>query len=322
MLASVTSAPTLADLDAARRRIEGKVHRTPLMPSRTLSERCGANIWLKCENLQRAGAFKARGATNAAFALAEPEAARGVCTHSSGNHGQALAMAAGLRGIPCYVVMPADAPAVKRAAVLGYGAEVIECAPTLAAREATLAEVAERTGAVFVHPYEDPHVIAGQASAAAEILEDAPDVAVILTPVGGGGLFAGTSLRCRYTAPGVTVLGAEPAAVDDAARSLRSGEHGPVPTGVTIADGLRTRLGALPFAILRQDERRVVTVSEEAIVAAMRLIWERTKLVVEASAAVPVAAALDGAVTGLGEVAIILSGGNVDLDHLPFGLHR
>ena len=313
-----SAVPSSADLAAARRRIAGKVHRTPLVGSRALSAMAGVELLFKCENLQRAGAFKARGATNAVFALDEGEAARGVCTHSSGNHGQALALAAQLRGIPCFVVMPENAPAVKRRAVLGYGAEVVDCAPTLAARETTLEEVAARTGATFVHPYEDPRVIAGQASAAAEVLEDAPDVEAILVPVGGGGLFAGTSLACRYTAPEVAVIGAEPEAVDDAARSLASGAHAPAPEGVTIADGLRTRLGALPFQILGADERRVVTVSEEAIVAAMRLFWERAKLIIEPSAAVPFAAALAGAAGGHSKVAIILSGGNVDLEKLPF----
>ncbi|MAQ13685.1 MAG: serine dehydratase [Sandaracinus sp.] len=312
------SAPTTADLQEARSRIAGKVHRTPLMASAALSDAAGATVLLKCENLQRAGAFKARGATNAVFALTDAEAARGVCTHSSGNHGQALALAARTRGIPCSVVMPDDAPAVKRAAVLGYGADVVPCAPTLAARESTLAEVAERTGATFVHPYEDPRVIAGQATAAAEVLDEA-DVDLILTPVGGGGLFAGTSLACRAFAPRVEVLGAEPAAVDDAARSLASGERAEAPAGITVADGLRTRLGALPFAILRDHARTIVTVDEASIVSAMRFVWERTKLIIEPSSAVPVAAALGGAVRGRGRVAIVLSGGNVDLDHLPFG---
>jgi len=319
MNAAVQLEPTLAELDEARARIEGKVHRTPLIGSRAVSERAGVEVVFKCENLQRAGAFKARGATNAVFSLSEEEAARGVCTHSSGNHGQALALAAQLRGIRCVVVMPSNAPKVKRAAVLGYGAEVVACEPTLAARESTLAEVAERTGATFVHPYEDRRVVAGQASAAAEILEDDPDVDTIVTPVGGGGLFAGSSLTCRHRKPSVRVAGAEPAAVDDAARSLSTGEHAPAPSGQTIADGLRTRLGALPFAILRADERRVVTVSEAEIADAMRFFWERVKLVIEPSSAVPVASALAGAWRDRRRVAIVLSGGNVDLDHLPFG---
>ncbi len=292
------------------------------MGSRALSERAGVELLFKCENLQRAGAFKARGATNAVFSLSEEDAERGVCTHSSGNHGQALALAAQLRGIRAFVVMPENAPAVKKAAVLGYGAEVIECAPTLAARESTLEEVAERTGASFVHPYEDPRVVAGQASAAAEILEDAPDVDTIVVPVGGGGLFAGSSLTCRYHHPAVAVVGAEPLAVDDAARSLRSGVHAPAPEGATIADGLRTRLGKLAFQILRADEREVVTVDEPEIVDAMRFFWERAKLIIEASAAVPIATALAGAWQDRQKVAIVLSGGNVDLDHLPFGAHR
>jgi len=318
----VQPTPTAEALEVARARIEGKVHRTPLLGSRALSGRAGVELLFKCENLQRAGAFKARGATNAVFSLTEEDAAKGVCTHSSGNHGQALALAAQLRGIRSFVVMPASAPAVKKAAVLGYGAEVIECEPTLAARESTLAEVAERTGATFVHPYEDPRVVAGQASAAAEILEDAPEVDTVVVPVGGGGLFAGSSLTCRYHHPEVAVVGAEPEAVDDAARSLRSGVHAPAPEGSTIADGLRTRLGTLPFQILRSDEREVVTISEDAIVDAMRDFWERTKLIIEPSAAVPIAAALAGTWSDREKVAIVLSGGNVDLGHLPFGAHR
>ncbi len=322
MSSAVQPVPTREDLQVARARLEGKVHRTPLMGSRALSERAGVELFFKCENLQKAGAFKARGATNAVFSLSEEDAERGVCTHSSGNHGQALALAAQLRGIRAFVVMPENAPAVKKAAVLGYGAEVIECAPTLAARESTLEEVAERTGASFVHPYEDPRVVAGQASAAAEILEDAPDVDTIVVPVGGGGLFAGSSLTCRYHHPAVAVVGAEPLAVDDAARSLRSGVHAPAPEGATIADGLRTRLGKLAFQILRADEREVVTVDEPEIVDAMRFFWERAKLIIEASAAVPIATALAGAWQDRQKVAIVLSGGNVDLDHLPFGAHR
>jgi len=319
MSAAVQPEPSPSELEEARARIEGKVHRTPLFGSRAISERAGVPVVFKCENLQRAGAFKARGATNAVFSLDEAEAERGVCTHSSGNHGQALALAAQLRGVRCIVVMPSNAPKVKRAAVLGYGAEVVECEPTLAARESTLAEVAERSGATFVHPYEDRRVVAGQASAAAEILDDDRLVDTIVVPVGGGGLFAGSSLTCRYRAPSVQVVGAEPEAVDDAARSLATGSRAPAPSGTTIADGLRTRLGALPFAILRADERAVVTVSEEAIAAAMRFFWERVKLVIEPSAAVPVAAALAGTWRGQRRVAIVLSGGNVDLDHLPFG---
>ncbi len=319
MGAAVQPVPTLAELDEARTRIEGKVHRTPMLSSRAVSERAGVELVFKCENLQKAGAFKARGATNAVFGLSDAEAKAGVCTHSSGNHGQALALAARLRGVRCVVVMPSNAPAVKRAAVLEYGAEVVPCEPTLAARESTLAEVAERTGAKLVHPYEDSRVVAGQASCAAEILEDDPLVDTIVVPVGGGGLFAGTSLCCRYRAPNVVVTGAEPATMDDAARSLASGEHAPAPTGTTIADGLRTRLGELAFAILREDGRSIVTVEESAITPAMRLMWERTKLVIEPSSAVPVAAALAGTWSDRRRVAIVLSGGNVDLDHLPFG---
>ena len=310
--------PSQAAMVAARERIADSVHRTPLLRARSLEEgRAGGTLRFKCENLQRAGAFKARGAMNAVLSLSPEEAAKGVCTHSSGNHGQALALAARERGITAYVVMPRGSPLVKRAAVLGYGAEVIDCEPTLAARESTLSEVANRTGATFIHPYEDPRVIAGQGSVVAEILEDWPQVETIAVPVGGGGLFAGSSLACRYFRSEVDVVGCEPETVNDAAQSLATGRHADAPTGFTRADGLRTRLGTLPFAILRHDRRRVVTVSEQDILAAMRLLWERMKLIVEPSAAVPVAAALRGDFRGR-PTAVILSGGNVDLDSLPF----
>lgn len=318
--------PSAAELEAARTRIAGRVHVTPLFTSRTLDERLGCRVVLKCENLQKVGAFKARGATNAVRSLSDAEAARGVLTHSSGNHAQALAFAARARGIPCWVVMPHDAPAVKRAAVEGYGATVIGCEPTVADREATAARVADATGATFVHPYDDVRVIAGQASVAAEILEQAPDVAAIYVPVGGGGLASGTCLAVaaaatagdRVRAP-VAVYGAEPQGADDAARSLEAGrllgvEALPGGRADTVADGLRTSLSPRTFAILRTHVAGIHRVPDEDTLAWMRFLAERVKLVVEPSGAVPLAALARNADAHAGStVAVVLSGGNVAL---------
>ena len=303
----------LRDVLAARERIAGRVHITPVITSSFLDERAGCRIYLKCENLQKVGAFKARGATNAVQALTPLHAERGVATHSSGNHGAALAFAARARGVRAFVVMPRNAPSVKRDAVIGYGATVIECDNTLAARETTLAEVVAAHGATEIHPYNNEHVIAGQGTAALELIEAVPQLECIVAPIGGGGLISGSCLA----APNLTILGAEPEAVDDAARSLASHVHAPAPTGNTIADGLRTRLGELAFNILRERKVEVITVSEEAIVEAMRFVWERTKLLIEPSSAVPVAALFSAAVPHT-HVGVILSGGNVDLGALPF----
>lgn len=311
--------PTFDDVVAAAARIAGVVHRTPVLTCRTLDDLCRAHLYCKCENLQKVGAFKARGASNAVLSLSDEKAACGVATHSSGNHGAALAWAAARRGIPAHVVMPRTSKAVKKAAVASYGAHVVECEPTLAARESTLAEVVATTGATFVHPYNDPRVIAGQGTAALELCEEVHGLDAILAPVGGGGLLSGTALavsgRCLHTA----VWGAEPRAADDAFRSLRQGRIVPSLDPRTVADGLRTSLGSRTFAIIRQHVRGIVTVSEEAIVAAMRLVWERMKIVVEPSSAVPLAALLAGDLDLPGQrVGIILSGGNVDLEELPW----
>jgi threonine dehydratase len=301
------------DVLAARERIAGRVHNTPVVTSSFLNERAGCQVYLKCENFQKVGAFKARGATNAVQALSPTAAERGVATHSSGNHGAALAFAARARGTRAFVVMPRNAPKVKRDAVIGYGAQVIDCDNTLAARESTLAEVLREHGATEIHPYNDAYVIAGQGTAALELIEEVPQLECIAAPIGGGGLISGTCLA----APELTILGAEPKNVDDAARSLASGVHAPAPTGTTIADGLRTRLGEIAFGILRDRKIEVRTVSEEAIVEAMRFIWERTKLLIEPSAAVAVAALFAEAVP-YEHVGVILCGGNVDLGALPF----
>jgi len=311
--------PTPAQVQLAAERLGGRVHRTPVMRSRTLDALCGARLLFKCENLQRVGAFKFRGASNALLSLPEKALERGVATHSSGNHAAALACAAAERGVPAYVVMPHTASRVKQRAVAAYGATIFPCEPTLAAREAGLAEVVAATGAVIVHPFNDPAVICGQGTAALELLEDAGPLDVIVVPVGGGGLASGTALAVAGRSPGTRVIAAEPAGADDAFRSLRDGVLYPSVAPRTVADGLLTSLGEITFALLRRYGVGVVTVSEAAIVAAMRLVWERLKVVIEPSAAVAVAAVVEGKVAAAGEaVGVILSGGNVDLDSLPW----
>ncbi len=316
----VAPRPTAEEIRAAARRIAPYVHRTPVLRCAAIDAACGAEVVFKCENFQKVGAFKARGATNAVFSLTPDEAAAGVATHSSGNHAQALAWAAGKRGIPAHVVMPRGAPAVKRAAVAGYGAHITECEPTLAARESTLSEVVAATGATFIHPYNDLRIIAGQATAALELLEDEPDLAAVLAPVGGGGLLSGTALSASFLAPGCRVIAGEPAGADDAARSLAAGRIIPSVEPRTIADGLLTSLGELTFPIIRDLVADIVTVSEDEIVAALRLVWERMKIIIEPSSAVPVAVLLAHRDRVPGErVGVILSGGNVDLAALPWG---
>jgi len=311
--------PTFDDVLVAAARIAAAVHRTPVHTCRTLDSMTGSRLFLKCENLQKVGAFKARGACNAVLSLSDTEASHGVATHSSGNHAAALAFAAGLRGIPAHVVMPSNSRAVKKAAVTGYGARVLECEPTLAARESMLAEVVRNTGAVFIHPYNDPRVMAGQGTAALELLAEAGPLDAILTPVGGGGLLSGTCLAAAGVSPGTAVWGTEPAGADDAFRSLQQGRLVPSLDPRTIADGLRTSLGERTFAIIRQHVRGIVTVSEQSIVMAMRLVWERAKLIIEPSSAVPLAALLERKLDLGGQrVGIILSGGNVDLEELPW----
>jgi threonine dehydratase len=284
-----------------------------------LNVRAGAQIFLKCENLQRVGAFKFRGASNAVFSLTDEEAARGVCTHSSGNHAQALALAARLRGVPAYIVMPNNAPAVKKQAVAGYGGQITFCEPTLEARETTLARVVEQTGANVVHPYNDERVIAGQGTAALELLEEVPELDVIITPVGGGGLLSGTLIAATEFKPGIRVIAGEPEKADDAYRSLQSGSILPSIKPQTIADGLLTSLGTLTFPIIQQRVEQIVTVSEQGIIDAMRFVWERAKMIIEPSAAVAVGVLWEKKIDLAGRrVGVILSGGNVDLENLPW----
>ena len=311
--------PDLAAIRAARERIRQHVRRTPVLSSGALDAIVGARLVFKCENLQEIGAFKARGACNAVLSLSDAEAARGVVTHSSGNHGAALAWAASRRGIPAWVVMPANAPETKQANVRAYGGTIRYCEATVAAREATCAAVQAETGATLVHPYNDWNVIAGQGTAALELLEDVPGLDAVIAPVGGGGLLSGTAIAAKSIEPTIKVYGAEPAGADDAARSLRSGRIEPQTDPRTIADGLRSSLGEKTFAVIRARADGIGTASEEAIVAAMRLLWEKLKVVVEPSAAVPLACLLERsiAVERL-RVGVILSGGNVDLDRLPW----
>jgi len=311
--------PALADILAAQARIRPHVHRTPVLTCRSLDEVVGARLFFKCENFQKIGAFKARGATNAVFSLTAEQAARGVLTHSSGNHGAALAYAARARGIAAWVVMPENASKVKQENVRRLGATIRLCAPTVAAREEACADVGRATGATLVHPFDDARVIAGQGTAALELIDDVPELEAIIAPVGGGGLLSGTAIAARSLVPGLRVLGAEPANADDAARSFRSGRVEPLPAATTIADGLRTTLAARTLAAIRANVEAIGTASEQAIVAAMRMTWERMKIVIEPSSAVPLASLLEQALDVRGKrVGVIVSGGNVDLDHLPW----
>ena len=310
---------TLADIRAAHARIADKIHRTPVLTSATLDALCGAQLFFKCENFQKIGAFKARGATNAVFALTDAEAANGVATHSSGNHAAALARAARLRGIPAHIVMPSNAPKTKIESVRRNGGFIVFCEPTLVAREAACAKIIAETGARLVHPFDDYAVMAGQGTATLELLEQAPDLDLIIVPVGGGGLLCGTAVAAKGARPGIRVIAAEPAGADDAARSVAAGRLIPLEQAATIADGLRTSLSARTFPLIQQQVDGIVTVSEESIVAAMRRIWEVLKIIIEPSCAVPYAAIMDEKIDVSGKrVGIILTGGNVDLDALPW----
>ncbi|MEI8298351.1 MAG: pyridoxal-phosphate dependent enzyme [Pseudomonadota bacterium] len=314
---SATLDPVFEDVAAAARLIEPYVRRTPVLSSPEVSRLLGASVDFKCENLQAVGAFKARGACNAVLALDDAHAARGVATHSSGNHAAALARAARLRGIPAYIVMPRGAPRIKRLAVEEFGGRVQECEPTLAAREAAAAALILSTGATLVHPYDDPLVIAGQGTALVEMSAQLAAPEVVLVPVGGGGLLAGTAIASRRLWPRARIIGVEPAGADDAARSFHSGLLQPAGSPQTIADGLRGAMSPRTLRMARAGVDDIVTVSEDAIVAAMRLLFEALKMVVEPSGAVPVAALLEGKIAH-GRVAVVLSGGNVDLDALPW----
>ena len=309
------------DLDrirAAHERIRPYIHRTPILTSSRLDEASGAKLFFKCENLQKIGAFKARGATNAVFSLDPDAARRGVATHSSGNHGTALARAAKLRGIPAYIVMPKNSAKVKVRAVESFGAHTIFCEPNDAAREAACNDVIAKTNATLIHSFENEDVMAGQGTAAAELLEDA-EIDVVMCPVGGGGLLSGTATAAKSMRPNIKVIAAEPANADDTAQSFRARKRLVTDKKFTIADGLRTNVGEQTFPIVQRYVDDVVTVTEESIVTAMRTIWETMKIIIEPSAAVPFAAVANGKIDAAGKrIGIILTGGNVDLDALPW----
>lgn len=310
---------TLDDIRKAAERIAPYAHRTPVLTCSSVDRAVGSAVFFKCENFQKVGAFKFRGACNAVLSLSEAEAAKGVVTHSSGNHAQALALAARMRGIPAYIVMPGNAPAVKVAGVKGYGGVITLCEPNLQAREAAQKEISARTGATLVHPYNDERVIAGQGTAALELLSEVPDLDLVLAPVGGGGLLSGTAIATTSLKPGIRVIAGEPEGADDAYRSLAAGMIIPQTGPNTIADGLLTSLGTLTFPIIRERVEQIVTVSEQAIVESMKFIWERMKIVIEPSSAVPFAVLWERKIdlTGL-RIGVILSGGNVDMEKLPW----
>jgi threonine dehydratase len=304
---------------AAHQRIRPHIHRTPVLTSERFDAASSASLFFKCENFQKIGAFKARGATNAVFSLDESAARCGVATHSSGNHGAAVACAAKLRSIPAHIVMPSNSAKVKIHAVEGYGAQIVFCEPTEEAREKTCLEVIKKTGATLIHSFENEYVMAGQGTAALELLEDIPDLDVVMCPVGGGGLLCGTAVAAKSMRRKIKVIAVEPANADDAAQSFRAGRRLVTQKRFTIADGLRTNVGEPNFALIQRYVDDIMTVSEEAIISAMRTIWETMKIVIEPSAAVPYAAVQEGKIDVAGKrVGIILTGGNVDLDALPW----
>lgn len=311
--------PTLDDMIAARERIAGHIHNTPVLTSRMLNELTGAELFFKCENFQKAGAFKARGASNAVFGLSDAQAAKGVATHSSGNHGTCLSYAAGRRGIPCTVVMPRTAPQAKKEAVRGYGGRVVECEPSTSSREAVFAEVVAESGAEFVHPYNDPRVIAGQATCSAELITQVADLDAVIAPIGGGGMVSGTCLTLSNLAPGIKIYAAEPLNADDAARSFRAGHIIADDAPDTVADGLKVPLKELTWHFVHNHVTDILTATEEEIVDAMKLMWKRMKIVMEPSSAVPLATIIKNPGIFAGKrVGVIVTGGNVDLDKLPW----
>ena len=309
----------LKSIRTAHERIRAHIHRTPVLTSSRLDAASVASLFFKCENFQKIGAFKARGATNAVFSLDDATARRGVATHSSGNHGAALARAAKLRGIPAHIVMPSNSTKVKVRAVETYGADIVFCEPTEAARDSACADVIAKTGATLIHSFENEDVMAGQGTAAVELLEEISDADLVMCPVGGGGLLCGTAVAAKSMRPKIKVVAVEPANVDDAAQSFRAGRLIRTEKKFTIADGLRTNVGAPNFPIIQRYVDYIATVSEEAIVSAMRTIWETMKIIIEPSAAVPYAAIMESKIDIRGKrVGIILTGGNVDLDALPW----
>ncbi len=311
--------PTYDDVLAAHARIAPYIHRTPVLTSAYLNDLTGAELYFKCENFQKAGAFKVRGASNAVFGLSDDLAARGVCTHSSGNHALSLSYAAGRRGIPCNVVMPRTAPQAKKDAVRGYGGVITECEPSTSSREAVFAEVQARTGGEFVHPYNDPRVIAGQATCSRELLEQVKGLDAIIAPIGGGGMISGTCLTVSSIAPKVDVYAAEPKNADDAFRSFKAGHIIADDAPETVADGLKVPLKDLTWHFVRNHVSDIFTATEDEIIEAMKLTWKRMKIVMEPSCAVPLATILKNKDAFRGRrVGVIITGGNVDLDNLPW----
>ena len=311
--------PTYDDVVAAHERIAPYIHRTPVFTSSYLNGVTGAELFFKCESFQKAGAFKARGASNAVFGLSDEQAAKGVATHSSGNHGLSLSYAAGRRGIPCTVVMPRTAPQAKKDAVRGYGGRIVECEPSTSSREAVFAEVLAETGAEFVHPYNDPRVIAGQGTCSRELVEQVEGLDAVIAPIGGGGMISGTCLTLSTIAPGVKIYAAEPEQADDAARSFRAGHIIADDAPETVADGLKVPLKELTWHFVQRHVTDILTASEDEIVEAMKTTWKRMKIVMEASSAVPLACILKNRDVFAGKrVGVIITGGNVDLDRLPW----
>ena len=311
--------PTKEDIILAQDRIKDQVLRTPILTSRLLNDFFDCSIFLKCENFQQVGAFKFRGASNALLSLWENDLKNGVATHSSGNHAAALALAAKMKNVPAYIVMPSSAPEIKKNAVAEYGAKILFCEPTLQSREETLNKIVAETGAVFIHPFDNYSVIAGQATSSKEVYEDIPDLDYIITPVGGGGLCSGTCLSTKYFSPGTKVMGAEPIGADDAFRSIRDGVMYPSVNPQTICDGLLTNLSEKTFSIISKNVSQILRAEEETIIMAMKMIWERMKIIVEPSSAVTLAVMLENKEMFFNkQVALILSGGNVDLERLSW----
>jgi threonine dehydratase len=311
--------PDLSDVKTAHERISPHIHYTPIVTSQFLDAKTGAKLFFKCENFQKAGAFKVRGASNAVFGLDDATAAKGVATHSSGNHALSLSYAAGRRGIPCTVVMPKTAPQAKKDAVIGYGGTIVECEPATTSREAVFAEVVAKTGADFVHPYNDPRVIAGQATCSLELIDQVKDLDCVVAPIGGGGMISGTCLTLSHLAPSIEIYAAEPKQADDAYRSFKAGHIIVDDAPVTVADGLKVPLKDLTWHFVSNHVTDILTASEQEIIDAMKLTWQRMKMVIEPSCAVPLAVILKNPDLFRGKkVGVIITGGNVDLDKLPW----
>ena len=311
--------PTFSDIEDAYVRIEPYIHFTPVLSSTTINRIAGAEIFFKCENFQKVGAFKFRGACNAVFSLSDEDAKKGVATHSSGNHAAALALAAKLRETHAYIVMPKNAPEIKKKAVGSYGGVITFCEPNLKSREEMLDTILNESGAQMIHPYNQHEIISGQGTCALELMQQQNDLDILITPVGGGGLLSGSSISAKYLKPDIEVIGAEPSGADDAYRSFKNKQRMPMTNPNTIADGLLTTLGALTFEAITQNVDDIMIAPDESIIKAMRLIWERMKIIVEPSSTVPLAIILDNKEKFKGKkVGIILTGGNVDLEKLPF----